>query len=50
MQKNIYIFTFMHLADTFIQSNLQCIFYQYVCSLYIYIYIYIINGFKISIM
>ncbi len=31
-------FTFMHLADTFIQSDLQCIqaihfFYQYVCSL-----------------
>ncbi len=36
----IYIFTFMHLVDAFIQSDLQCIihgytffFYQYVCSL-----------------
>ncbi len=33
-----FAFTFMHLADTFIQSDLQCIqaihfFYQYVCSL-----------------
>ncbi len=31
------IFTFMHLADAFIQSDLQCIqpihFYQYMCSL-----------------
>ncbi len=31
-------FTFMHLADAFIQSDLQCIqdlicFFQYVCSL-----------------
>ncbi len=34
----------MHLADAFIQSDLQCIpaihfFYQYVC-VYIYIYVY----------
>ncbi len=34
----MYSFTFMHLADAFIQSDLQCIqaiicFYQYVCSL-----------------
>ncbi len=34
----LFTFTFMHLADTFIQSDLQCIqaihfFYQYVCSL-----------------
>ncbi len=36
----VHLFTFMHLADTFIQSDLQCIraihlfiFYQYVCSL-----------------
>ncbi len=34
-----FTFTFMHLADAFIQSDLQCIihgytfFYQYVCSL-----------------
>ncbi len=33
-----YFFTCMHLADAFIQSDLQCIqaiylFYQYVCSL-----------------
>ncbi len=27
------LFTFMHLADAFMQSNLQCIFCQYVCSL-----------------
>ncbi len=37
---DIFTFTFMHLADAFIQSDLQCIqdilfffFYQYVCSL-----------------
>ncbi len=34
----IYAFTFMHLADAFIQSDLHCIqaihfFFQYVCSL-----------------
>ncbi len=35
----LHLFTFMHLADAFIQSDLQCIihgytfFYQYVCSL-----------------
>ncbi len=33
-----YTFTFMHLADAFIQSDLQCIqaiylYFQYVCSL-----------------
>ncbi len=34
----IYIYIFMHLADAFIQSDLQCIqvihlYYQYMCSL-----------------
>ncbi len=37
----LYIFTFMHLADAFIQSDLQC--YTFVMSVHIYIYIYIIS-------
>ncbi len=46
----IFTFTFMHLADAFIQSDLQCIQFikkccQYVC---IYIYIYIHTSFLFS--
>ncbi len=39
------IFTFMHLADAFIQSDLQCIqaIQFFLVSIYIYIYIYIIK-------